>query len=54
MFYNFRFTSKGLRFIGTSKKESLKEGVLSLTQSDLDHIITDNITNIKKFQEAIE
>ena len=53
MFYNFKFTKKGLKFIDKSLKQLNKVGFLSITESQLKELNQDIITNIDKIKEVL-
>ncbi|MBQ2349953.1 MAG: hypothetical protein II393_01605 [Cytophagales bacterium] len=53
MYYNFKITKTGLRFLNITKKESTKKGVISLNKLDIEKINDLSITNPEKLQEVL-
>ena len=53
MYYNFKITKDGLKFLNVSKKENTKKGIVSLNKSDIDKIESLNIINKEKLQGVL-
>lgn len=53
MFYNFKLTKKGLKFIDKTLHRNNKAGILSITKAQLDDINKEAIINMDKVEEAL-
>ena len=53
MFYNFKLTKKGLKFIDKTLHRNNKAGILSITKEQLGDINKEAIVNIDKVKEAL-
>lgn len=53
MYYNFKITKTGLKFISLTKKESTRKGIISVSRLDIDQLDTSAIVNPEKLQKAL-
>lgn len=53
MYYNFKITKTGLKFINLTKKESTRKGIISVSRLDIDRLDTNAIVNPEKLQKAL-
>lgn len=51
MFYMFKITKTGLKYLGISPVEKKEKNILYATESDLGQIAIDSITNIKDIKD---
>ena len=53
MYYNFKITKTGLKFVNLTKKESTRKGIVSVSRLDIDQLDTSAIVNPEKLQEVL-
>lgn len=53
MFFNFKITKKGLRFMDKTITQVLRENVISIPLNQIKELKREVITNIKKLEDEL-
>lgn len=53
MFFNFKITKKGLKFMDKTMAQVLRENVISIPLSQIKELKREVITNIKKLEDEL-